>query len=380
MREITTPPRGPDRPRDRAPDAEPSRDYGGSPGRRTGTARLAPGDPGAQLDRRVGDARGRIAVIATDHVPGLEAARSARGLRGRQRRDKPHRKEVLTVRRLAIVALSLVGCERADSSGDRAAHAPRLVKAPEFAKASACLIQGGAVSCTGAVAVPAQGRPPDAPPKILTRVAGIPPVTDVAITQGGCEACAVAVGGDVWCWGDNRGGAIGQGWVADPGAPDRDAVLPPSRVSGLPPVRALAAGLASFCALATDGGVWCWGSNTEGIVRWNGAGDAVPTPTQVDGIPRGVAIVATWGHACVRADDASVWCWGDAPDGEPRGPRRAVDADAVGFVQRAEFPHEICAELRGGAVTCWDAIPTLRGQDPAIGVYTRELPAGRPAP
>jgi hypothetical protein len=78
MSEITTPPRGHDRPRDRAPDAEPSRDHGGSPGRRTGTERLAPGDPGAQLDRCVGDARGRIAAIVTDHVPGLEAAVRAR--------------------------------------------------------------------------------------------------------------------------------------------------------------------------------------------------------------------------------------------------------------------------------------------------------------
>lgn len=78
--------------------------------------------------------------------------------------------------------------------------------------------------------------------------------------------------GQVWTWGVNTSGQLGNGTLLNSDVP----VL----VQGLPPIRRVGAGGQSAMALATDGRLFAWGdSNTTGIAD---AGLRILTPRPVD--------------------------------------------------------------------------------------------------
>jgi alpha-tubulin suppressor-like RCC1 family protein len=97
-------------------------------------------------------------------------------------------------------------------------------------------------------------RSPD-PVFAPVRIGGIGPAT--AISLGGYFACAL-VDADAWCWGENGDGQLGDG--------TRTAHFLPGKVEGLPPIAKVSAGADSACALGTDGDVFCWGDNEHGMV------------------------------------------------------------------------------------------------------------------
>jgi len=132
-------------------------------------------------------------------------------------------------------------------------------------------------------------------------------VTDVRIAAGGGHACAV-VGGALRCWGDDTDGQLG---VA---AGDGGTTLAPVTIAGGPWI-APAAGTIHSCALAADGGVWCWGGNANGQL---GSGDrtARPDPRQVSLPAKAVDVRTSFEFTCALLEDASVWCWGFNMEGQ----------------------------------------------------------------
>jgi hypothetical protein len=116
-------------------------------------------------------------------------------------------------------------------------------------------------------------------------------------------------------------------------------------VRGLPRVIDLVdAGLP--CALAVDGGVWCWGA---GASRWRASDQA---PVRVEGLPSASQLVAVQGLGCAVAD-GGVWCWStpavDAPPFRPRAvalqwPTRAQRIAVRGWT--------LCAVDEGASVQC----------------------------
>jgi len=101
------------------------------------------------------------------------------------------------------------------------------------------------------------------------------------VRRGHYHSCALSLSGEVWCWGDNSAGQLGQGHT-DPvgGAP---------RVVGLDQVVEIDADASSgalcgfpgtiesktTCALRENGEVWCWGNN------FGGCGTTSPLPVRV---------------------------------------------------------------------------------------------------
>jgi alpha-tubulin suppressor-like RCC1 family protein len=71
------------------------------------------------------------------------------------------------------------------------------------------------------------------------------------LAAGQFHMCA-RTGGNVWCWGDNNYGAVGNGSVG----PD---VLRATQVEGIDDAIELAAGGAVSCALRANGQLLCWG-------------------------------------------------------------------------------------------------------------------------
>lgn len=124
-----------------------------------------------------------------------------------------------------------------------------------------------------------------------------------AIVAGYQHSCALASDGNVWCWGVNEAGQLGDG-----SATDRDA---PVRVAGTRRFKRLATAVTSShtCAIATDGAAWCWGFNADGQLG-NGSTDNSPQPAAVAGGLKFVSISAGHFHTCGVTLDDEVWCWG----------------------------------------------------------------------
>ncbi|MEM6997170.1 MAG: hypothetical protein AAF721_42085 [Myxococcota bacterium] len=144
--------------------------------------------------------------------------------------------------------------------------------------------------------------------------AGVPLDNVEAVTLGRRHACVLRNGGQVWCWGTNVGGPLGQGDQVHREYPVQ-VNLPSTAVE-------LIAGSDVTCAHVGDN-VFCWGSNNSGQV---GIGDPAsntdgcinfcrltPAPVQddMDEALTGIdSLSGAYLANCVIRDDASLWCWG----------------------------------------------------------------------
>ncbi|MFD0885533.1 RCC1 domain-containing protein, partial [Streptosporangium algeriense] len=108
--------------------------------------------------------------------------------------------------------------------------------------------------------------------------------------------------GQVWAWGDNSQGQLGNGTTT--------AKHVPSQVPGLTDVSSVSAGAGYSLALKTDGTVWAWGDNSQGQLG-NGTLTDSTVPVQVAGIYNAVGISAGIGHSLAVLSDGTVRAWGD---------------------------------------------------------------------
>ncbi len=158
--------------------------------------------------------------------------------------------------------------------------------------AIAWLVVVAATGCTrsGEVLHPADGGGP-----VVLQL------TDVRVSAGFSHACAVAAG-RLSCWGDDGDGRLG---VA---GGDAGTGQTPVTIAGGPWV-APAVGSVHSCALASDGGVWCWGGNASGQL---GSGDRTsrPEPRQVALPAKALDVRTAFEFTCAVLADASAWCWG----------------------------------------------------------------------
>src|SRR5215212_5092057 len=113
--------------------------------------------------------------------------------------------------------------------------------------------------------------------------------------------------GEVWAWGGNELGALGDGTNTDSNTP--------VQVSDLSDVQAVAGGGLFSMALKDDGSVWAWGSNAVGQLG-DGAFNQSNTPVQVSGLSGVQAIAAGESYSLALKNDGSVWAWGTNEEGQ----------------------------------------------------------------
>lgn len=135
-------------------------------------------------------------------------------------------------------------------------------------------------------------------------------ISDVkSIAAGQLFSLALKEDGTVWAWGTNGNGQLGQ----PPAALSRSHT--PVQVAGLSDIQAISAGYRFGLALDDNGDVWAWGNNTKGQLG-QVAAETIHTPGKISGLSNVVAISAGYMHSLALDADGNVWAWGSNFFGE----------------------------------------------------------------
>ncbi len=175
------------------------------------------------------------------------------------------------------------------------------------------------------------------------------------------HACALTVGG-LLCWGSNEQGELGDG-TRNP-HPEPTAVMIPPGVTWTDVV----AGAAHTCALGTTGQIWCWGANQLGELG-DGTDETRAVPAVVPSLTSVTAIAAGGHHTCTRRDDGTVLCWGanhagQLGEGTTSNFRVPVPVTSIDNGADVTAGNAFsCVRRRDGTVSCWgdDRVGQLGG-------------------
>ena len=192
----------------------------------------------------------------------------------------------------------------------------------------------------------------------------------------GSYACVRLSNGTAECWGTNVSGQLGNNTTTGSSTPVR--VKGVGGVALLTGVASISAGSGSTCAVLTDGGVDCWGSNSNGRLGNNSLTDS-KTPVQVfavgstsnESLLTGVSsISAGSSHTCAVLTTGYVDCWGLNTSGQLginslTDSKTPVQVFAVGSISSGTLLADVasisagtvhvCAVLTTGYVDCWGA-------------------------
>ncbi|WP_431219476.1 hypothetical protein [Leifsonia xyli] len=138
--------------------------------------------------------------------------------------------------------------------------------------------------------------------KTFTQVSTVIPASD----PWEYHFLALSSDGEVYAWGVNTHGELGQGSTSE-GWVDRPTKVP--GLDGTTIVR-VAVGDHASAAVAADGRVYTWGSNLRGALGTGSLEQSVPTPAAVHGLAGVVEVVGGSQHFLARTKDGEVYGWG----------------------------------------------------------------------
>lgn len=207
-------------------------------------------------------------------------------------------------------------------------------------QAQTCAIAANKLHCWGATS-PRGSQVVPAPVAL--------PAAPAAVTLGHRHGCALVDGGDVYCWGENHRGQLGDGTTRDHEAP--------AKVQHLGVSRAIAAGGAHVCAVSDHDELRCWGYNDNAQIGDGALGDRL-SPSRILGDVQQVALSSS--HTCALSKTGHVMCWGANSDAQlGRGtrsgsePRPGAVKGLPKAVSIAAGDGHTCARLADGHVRCW---------------------------
>lgn len=274
-----------------------------------------------------------------------------------------------------FLLLFLGGC--GDSTGPEPLD-PGLFVAVDAGDMHTCAIRGdGALFCWGWNGWGQLGLDvSDSERGIPTRIES---TFDVgAVAAGGLHTCALTTDSEAYCWGDNSLGELGTG--------ESDGIIQraPARVATDLRFTAVDVGSRLSCALTADGEVWCWGANQYGGLGNGSQDEFSTTPSRVETSARFRSVTVASSHACGLDRDGRAWCWGSNQHGQLGAPTSETCEEAAcsRTPVAVEGDRQFKALSAGGGSTCGvepsgDALCWGRGSAGVLGNGSHEH---RPAP
>lgn len=191
------------------------------------------------------------------------------------------------------------------------------------------------------------------------------PVTQVVTgssSLGGDFTCALTSSGEVFCWGANDVGQLGNGTSSASRAPV--PVLLPST-----PFKSLSSRAGGACAVSTGGDGYCWGENTLGRFGTGSRDDQVLTPAPMLGGFSWQHLALGDDRSCGVREGGQVYCWG----GQPTWLGTGVDTNTVTPLPVTNAPsmdsltvsgwHQ-CGITTANTTHCWGANLNIGVIDP----------------
>lgn len=173
-----------------------------------------------------------------------------------------------------------------------------------------------------------------------------------------CHTCALASAGGVACWGTSFSGELGPATTGDSSTP--------VAIPGLESAVSVSAGVELTCAALADGTARCFGNNMSGQLGGGSLGGTSADPVTVLGISDATSVFAGGSHVCAFRLGGTVSCWGanscrQLGDGSTHSSIVPVDVDFPGVaVQVTAGDNHSCLLDDTGTVFCWGA--NSRGQ------------------
>lgn len=202
-------------------------------------------------------------------------------------------------------------------------------------------------------------------PRQMDRTPLAPGEQFVSASIGGNNGCGLTNDGNIYCWGDDNTGELGNGLPLEdspiPERVDRSTLLPTEEFT------LLDTGSNHSCGLTNIGSAYCWGSDRFLQLGENADGDDddEPIPVKVDtsAFEPGAtftSISTAVTHSCAVSSAGSAYCWGITNLGSEGGrtdiPRR-IDQSAllVGerFVTVTTGGNHSCALTDLDNIYCW---------------------------
>lgn len=177
-------------------------------------------------------------------------------------------------------------------------------------------------------------------------------LTDViAVSAGNMHSLALKRDGTVWGWGSNGSGALGIGPSPNPSLPYE---FVPVQITSLPSIRSIVATGAYAMASDVNGEVWAWGDNFSGQM-----GDGTTTtqyyPVKVNGVTNVRSVAGSHDTAYAVTNDDRVFGWGAGYVGDSTNQPRPTPVQLPLAAVRAVaggFGHTV-AVLHDGSVYGW---------------------------
>ncbi len=137
------------------------------------------------------------------------------------------------------------------------------------------------------------------------------------LSAGDAHTCAIASDDQAYCWGYNGSGQLGNNSTSQSLVPI--AVNTAGVLSGKT-ILSLGLGWGHTCAVASDNNVYCWGGNWSGQLGDNSTTDSlVPATVDTSGVLSGKTILSVSSgddQTCVVGSDNQAYCWGEGGNGE----------------------------------------------------------------
>lgn len=231
-----------------------------------------------------------------------------------------------------------------------------VVQVSEGAYSSCARLTTGGVMCWGRGAEGQLGDGTTVGQNKPTNLVTLP-LPALSINAGSSHVCAVTSDHNLYCWGANNAGQLGDGTTTNRPTP----IKVPAFANN---VASVALGTAFTCAVTTDGAAQCWGEGRNGQLG-NGVLASSLTPVAVSGITSGIAELAAGdSFACARINDGAVKCWGHNGYGELGQGNTNVSATPLsvqsigGSVSSLTAgDYHACVALSSGAARCWGTNP-----------------------